>query len=290
MTVRFESEADQRRFLEDIRATNLMKSRFGSGHHVARYDTRAIDFAGEIKKLLVEKRVLAAHQASNADLARLHELLPADKKALDESELNAVSKAFYDTSESFLAVYRRFVRDAIGPLFGEDMYFQATPTLRFQFPNQPGFNWKPRIHNDIMLGHPPSEVNIWLPFTRTFGTNTMTIASLEDSVSVLDSLGYDFEKLAWNVQKDDAFWQTTARRMGPVELEYGEFLLFDPRCLHATQDNRTDSTRISMDVRIILRRHMESLPLEYRGTGRLRMLFAPGHYYYPRSIRELAAV
>jgi len=91
------------------------------------------------------------------------------------------------------------------------------------------------------------------------------------------------------VQKDDDFWQSCARRMRPVELKYGECLLFDPRCLHATQDNRTDATRVSTDVRIILRRDFESLPLAYRGTGRMRMRFAPGHYYHDQSIRELVA-
>src|SRR5262249_13171584 len=78
-----------------------------------------------------------------------------------------------------------------------------------------------------------------------------------------------------------------AAKMRPVELDYGQYLLFDPRCLHATQNNVTDSTRISTDVRIILRRHMESLPIEYRGTGRLRMLFAPGHYYDATPISAL---
>lgn len=288
-TVRFESEREWKLFLEDIRSTNLMIQRFGSGHHVARFEWSKFDFAGEIKKLLVQKGIVSDATIANVPLEKLHEQLPAAKKALDETELNAVSKSFYETGELLLTIYRRFVRDVIGPLFGEDLYFQATPTLRFQFPHQPGFHWRPRIHTDIMLGHPPAEVNIWLPLTRAFGTNTMLIASLEDSRRILEDLSYDFEKFALRVQKDEAFWQSCADRMHPVELEYGELLLFDPRCLHATQDNRTDSTRISMDVRIILRRDMENLPLEYRGTGRMRMLFAPGHYYYEKSVRQLGA-
>jgi ectoine hydroxylase-related dioxygenase (phytanoyl-CoA dioxygenase family) len=115
----------------------------------------------------------------------------------------------------------------------------------------------------------------------------MMIADLDDSVQILEGLNYDFEKLAWRVQHDEPFWRDCAAKMRPVELEYGQYLLFDPRCLHATQNNVTDSTRISTDVRIILRRHMESLPIEYRGTGRLRMLFAPGHYYFAKPISAL---
>lgn len=289
ITVRFDTEREQRLFIEEIRSTKLMQSRFGSGHHVARFDTRLLGFAGEMKRLLVEKNIVQSARLDGLPLERLHEVLSESQKALDESELNAVSKAFYETGERFLELYRRLIRDVVGPLFGEDLYFQATPTLRFQFPGQKGFNWRPRIHSDIMLGHPPAEVNIWLPFTRAFGTNTMLIASLEDSSAILESLGYDFATFALRVQKDEAFWQACAKKMHPAELEYGELLLFDPRCLHATQNNDTDSTRISMDVRVILRRQFEKLPLEYRGTGRRRMLFAPGHYYDERSVNDLAA-
>jgi sporadic carbohydrate cluster 2OG-Fe(II) oxygenase len=287
-TVRFASELEHRLFVDDIKSANLMMSRFGSGHYVGHFDTSKIDFRGELRKLIIAKGVAHANIVNQRPLEKLHEHLTPDAMRLDDSELNPVSKQFYDTSEPFLALYRRFFREAVGELFGEDLYFQATPTLRFQFPHQGGFNWKPRIHTDIMLGHPPSEVNVWLPFTRTFGTNSMMIASLEDSIDILEGLSYDFEKLAWRVQHDDPFWQSCATKMRPVELDYGQYLLFDPRCLHATQNNVTDSTRISTDVRIILRRHMESLPIEYRGTGRLRMLFAPGHYYHATPISALA--
>jgi sporadic carbohydrate cluster 2OG-Fe(II) oxygenase len=287
--VRFETERERKIFIDDIRSTKLMASRFGSGHHVARFDPARFDFAGEIKKLLAEKELVSEARIRDLPLARLHEALSDSQKALDESELNAVSKAFYETGAGFLRVYRRFIRDVVAPLFGEDLYFQETPTLRFQFPGQQGFNWRPRIHTDIMLGHPPAEVNIWLPFTRAFATNTMLIASLEDSSAILEDLDYDFATFALRVQKDQAFWQACAKKMRPAELEFGELLLFDPRCLHATQNNDTNATRISMDVRVILRKQLETLPLEYRGTGRRRMLFAPGHYYHERSVSELAA-
>lgn len=287
-TIKFPTERETEIFIEDIKSTNLMKSRFGSGHHVGRFDPAKIDFVSELKRLLVEKKIVSEEAIRNTPLERLHERLAPEAIRLDDSELNQVSKNFYDTSEAFLALYRKFFKEVVGELFGEDLYFQATPTLRFQFPNQGGFNWRPRIHTDIMLGHPPEEVNVWLPFTKTFGTNSMTIASLEDSIQILEDVGYDFEQLAWKVQKDDAFWQACTAKMKPVELEYGEFLLFDPRCLHATQENVTNSTRISTDVRIILRRQMDTLPLEYRGTGRLRMLFAPGHYYDAQPISELS--
>ena len=153
----------------------------------------------------------------------MHEYLPAENKALDESELNAVSRAFYETDVRFLQLYYRFVGEVIAPLFEADLYFQSTPTMRFQFPHQAGFTWKPRIHTDIMLGHPPCEVNVWVPFTPAYGTNTMMIARMEDSMRLLEELDFDFETFAYRVQRDSTFWEKCASICRPITLEYGSF-------------------------------------------------------------------
>ena len=35
-----------------------------------------------------------------------------------------------------------------------------------------------------MLGHPPFEFNVWLPFTNVYSSNSMRITSYEDSMSI----------------------------------------------------------------------------------------------------------
>jgi len=44
----------------------------------------------------------------------------------------------------------------------------------------------------------------------------------------------------------------------------------------------TDHTRISIDLRVLPENERERMRIVYRGTGRRRMLFAPGHYYDER--------
>ena len=73
----------------------------------------------------------------------------------------------------------------------------------------------------------------------------------------------------------------------PLELKYGEYVMFDPRCIHATQNNKTEHTRISIDLRVLPQGERPRMRIDYRGTGRLRMLFAPGHYYDERLSTEL---
>ncbi len=131
-TVTFASEDEHKLFVDDVKSTNLMVSRFGSGHYVGLFDTSKIDFGAELRSLIIAKRIASADIVNKEPLERLHKYLPAEAMRLDDSELNSTSKKFYDTSEPFLALYRRFFRQAVGELFGEDLYFQVTPTLRFQ--------------------------------------------------------------------------------------------------------------------------------------------------------------
>ena len=100
-------------------------------------------------------------------------------KNLDESEQNKISVSFYETSNILNDLYYKFIREVISPKFQDNIYFQAIPTFRFHFPNQEGYDWNDRYHTDIMLGHPPFEFNVWLPFTNVYSSNSMRITSYE---------------------------------------------------------------------------------------------------------------
>ena len=138
-------------------------------------------------------------------LEKLHLSISNEFKNLDESEQNKISISFYETSKSLKTLYKNFIEKIISPFFSDAVYFQTVPTFRFHFPNQEGYNWKDRYHTDIMLGHPPYEINIWLPFTKTYDSNSMRITSYDDSMSFMESCDYDFEVFAERVQYDVNF-------------------------------------------------------------------------------------
>ena len=57
-------------------------------------------------------------------------------------------------------------------------------------------------------------------------------------------------------------------------MNYGDFIIFDPRCLHCTQYNDTKDTRVSMDIRIIMESaFFRNYSREYKTTGRKKMPF-----------------
>jgi ectoine hydroxylase-related dioxygenase (phytanoyl-CoA dioxygenase family) len=110
---------------------------------------------------------------------------------------------------------------------------------------------------------------------------------MQDGIALIESLGLDFARLAEGAQHDPALAARCAAIARPVELAYGEFLAFDPRCVHATQFNRTAWTRISLDFRVVPLEDYRAMRLVYRGTGRRQMLFKQGHYYDARDSRAL---
>ena len=126
------------------------------------------------------------------------------------------------------------------------LYFQREPTFRVIFPGEQAVG---HSHHDAQYGHQAGELNVWVPLTRVWGSNTL--------------------------------WCESAPGRGdfaPFEVEPGELVLFWGNQLeHHTLPNKTDSTRVSFDVRVsspTLRRRPRRA---FAGINGQR--FEPGKYY-----------
>jgi ectoine hydroxylase-related dioxygenase (phytanoyl-CoA dioxygenase family) len=120
-------------------------------------------------------------------------------------------------------LYRKFVREQIFPLIGEDeLIFQKTPTYRIDLPiNKVTSVW--HRDGDELHQHPPGEINFLVPLTKAYDTNTIWTESEPDLL--------DFH---------------------PANMEYGEYLMFNGNeCLHGNKLNATGETRVSFDFRVI---------------------------------------
>lgn len=135
-----------------------------------------------------------------------------------------------------------------------------------------------------MLGHPIEEINIWVPITKAEGTNSMGLASLKDSLKIINNENFEFNKFAYKNQKNISFHKRNLKKLKPLFMRKNSFIIFDPRRLHATLKNKTNSTRISFDIRIITKSVFNKLEKLYIGTGRRKMKFIPNHYYSKKVI------
>jgi len=119
--------------------------------------------------------------------------------------------------------YDDFIHTEIVPIFNEKFYYQYLPSFRIHLPynNQAIHTW--HSDSDQLHKHPKGEINIWLPLTKCYGTNTMWIES--------EPFKLDFK---------------------PLEGDYGNFWTNKGNvCMHGNKPNLTNMTRISFDFRII---------------------------------------
>lgn len=119
----------------------------------------------------------------------------------------------------FLKTYKEFINYISNEIFHEKIVYQAKPTLRIQFPNNKAVGgW----HRDRDYNHPIEEINFWIPVTKAYDTNTIWVESSFDK--------QDFS---------------------PVNLKFGEMLIFDSGLMHGNKINAENNTRISFDFRVI---------------------------------------
>ena len=285
-TIPFSSDEDRNLFLQDFKNHGQMESIFNSWKHRNIFDKTIFNLKEALINELIKKNILNKNEFKKIDnqLEKIHLFLPEEKIKLDDTEQNFVSINFYEVSSELKDEYVKFISDAVAPLFPEPIYYQQVPTFRFHFPNQKGYMWQDRYHTDVMLGHPPYEFNVWLPFTDVCESNSMRLMSLNDSLDMFKDCKHDFEIFAKNVQHNENFIEALKNKSQSLDMKYGEFIIFDPRCLHCTQHNITNSTRISIDIRVIPENNFKKYSREYRSTGRKKMLFQPGHYFSSESV------
>ena len=143
----------------------------------------------------------------------------------------------YDTDYTFLLSYLSFIREYIKPIFSSEtlLLIQKTPNIRFHLPGCSNIGKRDTdindeiigLHHDSEFGHPEEEINIIIPITDMFDTNSIYYEDTPNSnISV-----YNYSNL--KINKDSFF-------VGNLN-----------KCRHYNKINNTNKTRISLDFRII---------------------------------------
>lgn len=159
-------------------------------------------------------------------------------------------KRFYSHMiySEFMMQYYYFMRDEIRTKFNEAIVFQKFPTLRIQIPEGKGVA---AYHVDSEYNHPVDEINVWLPFTHAKDSRSIYIES-------------EPGKADYN----------------PVDCRYGEYIMFEGGKLsHGNEINKTDETRVSIDMRVIP--VSKFVPSDKKGLayGKVRNIGGENAYY-----------
>ena len=191
------------------------------------YDPVKYDFVSTVRAIITpglqEETPLSHLHLTPAGLAYL-----SNKKAA-HSGRTAWSKLWRSRSIEVSSPFRRvlglFVSEVLTPLLGlgpgDLVVYQRSPTLRIHLSHTGALGSR---HRDYGYKRQPTEINCWLPLTPVLGSNTLWSESAPG--------------------KGD-FRPFTCKNAGEAYLFHGS------QNEHYTLPNKTDSTRVSLDFRII---------------------------------------
>lgn len=242
-------------------------------------------FAAHVLRLLRQKGVINR----DVPIRDLHRQLAPELRDYNYDDgVNKISTFLYDTDEAFVSLYHRFIRDCVQHYFPYPFYFQATTTIRIHCPDGKNANHYPRYHSDIGYGHPPQEINLWMPLTdpeppQQHGFRCMSVA---DSREVLEAFDYDFTPFIDRAINDKLFNHALNKRAPQVDTPYGKMRVFDSRAIHTGEPLERHS-RASIDIRILPVEDYDNLSIIWQGSGRRKMLYVPGQGYYEKHSGEI---
>ena len=142
---------------------------------------------------------------------------------------------YYDSNDIIKCKYIDFIKKYIKPIFNNDeILYQTTPNIRFHLPNCTNIGKRDSdpnsevigLHCDFEFNHPETEINIILPITDMYDTNSIYFNNIENSLNYKD-----YNNL--NINKNQIY------------------LGYFNKINHYNRINKTNKTRVSFDFRII---------------------------------------
>ena len=198
--------------------------------------------------------------------------------------INDLTTFFYDMPNSFNIEYINLLKNDLRKKVNENFFFQKNPTIRVQVPHKSSTVLYPFYHSDFQLGHPPYEINLWMPLTKPSKTegHGFKILNLDESKKIFHD--YDFDPNLIKENRNDIS-EKINDHASLQKFDFGNAVMFDSRCLHSTIP-LLNHTRVSLDIRIVTVRDFEEFNHTYKGTGRREVLYTPGSGYSELSIDE----
>lgn len=212
---------------------------------IIEYDIKKYRFEEDLQKVF-----------SVSDISMLHiqrpDLLPDKKLTFENESKTDFHTAFYGAlREGKLGdlekKYLEFIKNEIRPFFSDSLAIQAFPTFRVHLPNDQAIH-KWHYDSDSDHQHPEWEINIFIPITNAFDTQTLWLESVPG-----------------------------LRDFSPINLKYGQYVFFDGnRSMHGNKINVTTKCRVSFDFRVL---PIEKLPANNLSSITSGRKFSIGDYY-----------
>lgn len=174
------------------------------------YNTKSYYFEEILKDMFGVNDLSILHQISNQSYKKF---------TVDTDQSSEFHKIFYKKmKQKFIKEYKKFIKQEIAKLYKDKILFQKYPTFRISLPGNVAVGG---YHKDSDYNHNPLEVNYFLPFTKSFETNTV-----------------------WYLNENKSY--------APMNCNPGQFVEWNgATTMHGNKSNTTDKTRVSIDFRTL---------------------------------------
>ena len=162
------------------------------------------------------------------------------KYLLSQSKDKILSESYSIIKGSkFVFLYQKLI-GRIRKELKYDFYYQKSPSARI---SQPGDNENP-FHVDLWSGHGQNIINFWIPIVSLNKYNTLyTVDEINSKNLIEKHVKKDFDR--------DKFQKNSFNCAKPVLAKPGDMVVFSNKNIHGTITNRSKSTRLSFDFRIL---------------------------------------
>lgn len=137
-------------------------------------------------------------------------------------------------------IFEQIAGESLKSILGPDLLIQTKVNLSIQLPGD--VNSQLDLHSDCWSGDTPFQLNLWIPLTPCFASNSMFLLSEKKTLTCLDLINHNptiDRNVLWSYVEDEDF----------LALPKGQAIIFNPGLLHGNIPNMTDQSRVSINVR-----------------------------------------
>lgn len=135
----------------------------------------------------------------------------------------------------------RLCESEINTLCSNDLAVQKRINISFHLPNDKSSIID--LHSDTLSGQSPFEIVQWIPLCNVRATNSIYLFDNKKTNRINKNLK-NFEKKGFN-----AILKKYLNKNDFIELKYGQMLLFSPTNWHGNTVNKTNQSRVSINLR-----------------------------------------
>ena len=245
-----------------------------SGYIIKKINQKKLDeVSTKIRKFITQNKLIKTkiNHLTNQDLFNnIHKFI--NKKNLNYIRLKIIKDLNKD--DEIKKVIYKMSKEYLDTIVGNELAIQKTLNLSIQLPQDNSSLLD--IHSDTFSGESPFQVVLWIPLVNVQKTKSMFILPKKESEKEIKKL---------KQYKSSGFigvYKKNIKKLKWLKINYGEILIFSPNILHGNTINKTNESRLSLNIRF---KNLLSPYNEVKGNDRKL-----GYFYFPLNVKPATKI